>query len=252
MPCTETWTNHMLLLVRLFPLWILFRVHCACSTAADQCGCCFVTGVAPPSDTPVAATAPSLAEDTKPVIAQVHTDVSGSCSSLIHRSSPASKPMGQQTFQDGQQPYARSQGMPMPEDIKPVHLQSENSLYSGASHLKAPSMRALPLDMRYSPYSRPGYPLNTVPPTYLPHAPHSHVYPPLSVTSAGYPSCQGSQAYPSYSVAQQGYGYPAIASSGNPGGALPGNGTTTSELQSLDMASTSGAERPSVMIPRTH
>ena len=195
----------------------------------------------------------STPEDIKPVI---HVDKGRSCTNtLTHSPSAVTKalplPENLQLQHNHQfSDFSRPSSLHIPEDSKPMILppnSSESVSYSSQSHLKLPSARAMHMDMRYSPYPRPAYPMSGMPSSFLPHA-HGHMYPPYSVPQAAYPSCQVGQSFPSCTASQQSFGYPASVSSSSMIGLT--SGSTSSELQpSLDLNGT--ADRTPGMEHRT-
>lgn len=174
---------------------------------------------------------PSSPEDIKPVI---QVDKGRSCANtLSHSPSPVQKALPAPDILHHSQPFSdfsRPSTLHIPEDSKPVILQpnsSESVPYSSQSHLKLSSARAMHMDMRYSPYPRPAYPMGGMPSSFLPHA-HGHMYPSYSVPQAAYPSCQVGQSYPPCTVNQQSFGYPATVTSSSMLELT--SGSTTSEL----------------------
>ena len=173
----------------------------------------------------------SSPEDIKPGI---HVDKGRSCTNTLSHSPPVPKALpAPEILQHNNQfgDFSRPSSLHIPEDSKPVILgtnSSEGVSCSAQSHLKLPSARAMHMDMRYSPYPRPGYPMSGMPSSFLPHA-HGHMYPSYSVPQAPYPSCQVGQSYPSCTVNQQSFGYPATVSSSSMLGLA--SGSTSSELQ---------------------
>lgn len=172
---------------------------------------------------------PSSPEDIKPVI---HVDKGRPCTNtLTHSPSPVPKALPvpevlhqQQQFTD----FSRPSSLHVPEDSKPLLLASTNDgiSCSAPSHLKLPSARAMHMDMRYSPYTRPPYSMSGMPPSFLtPHA-HGHMYPSYSVPQAAYPSCQVSQTYPPCTANQQSFGYPATVSSSSMIGLASGSASS--------------------------
>lgn len=127
----------------------------------------------------------------------------------------------------------------LPEDTKPIHLQHAESSEAVPPHLKAPTPRSFHMDMRFNPYSRPPYSLNSVPSGFMPahghgHG-HGHVYPSCSIPQGVYPSYQGNQGgYPSFNSSSQGYGYPTGMSTATMVGSLPSDAHTSSELHDMD------------------
>jgi hypothetical protein len=143
--------------------------------------------------------------------------------------------------------YNHTPTLRLPEDTKPVHLSHDTSepvnvggTLSISQHLKAPTPRSFHMDMRFNPYSRPPYSLNSVPSGFMPaHAHgHGHVYPACSIPQAVFSGYQGSQAgYPSF-AGSQGYGYPTGISTPSMVGNLPTETHTSSELHNLDVQAT--------------
>lgn len=173
----------------------------------------------------------SSSEDIKPVI---HVDKGRSCTNtLTHSTSPVPKALPppdilqhNQQFSD----FSRPSSLHIPEESKRLILppnSSESVSCSAQSHLKLPSSRAMHMDMRYSPYPRPAYPMSGMPSSFLPHA-HGHMYPSYSVPQAAYPSCQMGQSYPPCTANQQSFGYPATVSSSSMIGLA--SSSTSSEL----------------------
>ncbi|XP_029192719.2 T-box transcription factor TBX3-like [Acropora millepora] len=185
----------------------------------------------------------SSPEDIKPI---VNVDKGRSSSNtLSHSSSPVLKGHLSQDMLQTNQPfsdYSRLSSLHIPNDNKTTILppnSSDSVSCSAQSHLKLPSARAMHMDMRYSPYSRPAYPMGGIPAGFLPHT-HAHMYPTYSVPQPAYPSCQVGQSYPSCTASQQSFGYPVTVSSASMIGLA--NGNTSSELSSsLDLHGT--AER---------
>ncbi|XP_032239131.2 T-box transcription factor TBX3 isoform X2 [Nematostella vectensis] len=143
----------------------------------------------------------------------------------------------------------------LPENTKPLHLPLEGESSSMGGHmpqpprLKAPSARSLHMDMRFSPYSRPPYGLNSVSPAFLPS--HGHMYPPGSMAhaSAVYSACQVTQPnYPSCSASNQ-FGYPAGMSTASMVGSIDtashSHNHSSSDLHNLDVPPT---ERVPLMV----
>lgn len=121
------------------------------------------------------------------------------------------------------------------EDTKPVHLQHPELNEGVSSHLKTPTPRSFHMDMRFNPYSRPPYPLNSVTSSFMPA--HSHVYPSCSIPQSVYPSYQSNQSgYPSFNGTSQGFGYPTGMSTATMVGSLPSDTHTSSELHNMDAA----------------
>lgn len=182
----------------------------------------------------------SSPEDIKPI---VNADKGRSSSNtLSHSSSPVLKGHLSQDMLQTNQPfsdYSRLSSLHIPNDNKTTILppnSSDSVSCSAQSHLKLPSARAMHMDMRYSPYSRPAYPMGGIPAGFLPHT-HAHMYPTYSVPQPAYPSCQVGQSYPSCTASQQSFGYPVTVSSASMIGLA--NGNTSSELSStLDLHGT--------------
>lgn len=139
--------------------------------------------------------------------------------------------------------YSHTQTVHLPEDTKPIHLSHEinepgniSSSLAYPPHLKGPTPRSFHMDMRFNPYSRPPYPLNSVPSGFLPshtHS-HSHVYPPCTIPQAVFTGYQGSQGgYPAFS-GSQGYAFPPGISTPNMVGSFPADTHTSSELHNMD------------------
>lgn len=185
----------------------------------------------------------SSPEDIKPI---VNADKGRSSSNTLNHSvSPVLKGhLSQDMLQTNQHfsDYSRLSSLHIPNDNKPTILppnSSDSVPCSTQSHLKLPSARAMHMDMRYNPYSRPAYPMAGIPASFLPHT-HAHMYPTYSVPQPAYPSCQVGQSYPSCTASQQSFGYPVPLSSASMIGLASGN--TSSELSStLDLHGT--AER---------
>ncbi|XP_020894665.2 T-box transcription factor TBX3-like isoform X2 [Exaiptasia diaphana] len=135
--------------------------------------------------------------------------------------------------------FSHAQTVHLPEDTKPVHLQHDSSdgavagPLSVPQHLKAPTPRSFHMDMRFNPYSRAPYSLNS---GFMPSHSHGHVYPSCSIPQGVYPGYQGNQGgYPSFnSTSQGGFGYPAGMSTATMVGTLPNDTQTSSELHNLD------------------
>lgn len=164
----------------------------------------------------------------------IQVDKGRSCANtLSHSPSPVQKALPAPDILHHSQPFSdfsRPSTLHIPEDSKPVILppnSSESVPFSSQSHLKLSSARAMHMDMRYSPYPRPAYPMGGMPSSFLPHA-HGHMYPSYSVPQAAYPSCQVGQSYPPCTVNQQSFGYPATVTSSSMLELT--SGSTTSEL----------------------
>jgi len=94
------------------------------------------------------------------------------------------------------------------------------------------------MDMRFNPYSRSPYSLNSVPSSFMPGHGHGHVYPSCSIPQSVYPSYQGNQSgYPSFNGTTQGFGYPSGISTATMVGNLPSDTHTSSELHNMDASS---------------
>ena len=194
----------------------------------------------------------SSPEDIKPVI---QVDKEHPCASnLTQPPLPVLKALPAPEILQHNQPYSdfsRPSSLQILEDNKPMILppnSSESVSCSAQSHLKLPSARAMHMDMRYSPYPRPAYPMSGMPSSFLTH-PHGHMYPPYSVPAqAAYPPCQVSQSYPPCTANQQSFVYPATVSSSSMIGLA--SGSTYSELPpSLDLLGS--ADRTSGIEQRT-
>lgn len=139
--------------------------------------------------------------------------------------------------------YNHAQTVHLPEDTKPIHLSHESnepgnvgSSLAIPPHLKTPTPRSFHMDMRFNPYSRAPYSLNSVPSGFMPpHAhSHGHVYPACTIPQAVFTGYQGGQGgYPAFS-GSQGYGFPTGISTPSMVGSLPTETHTSSELHDMD------------------